>query len=359
MLGAEDKLKDLEYKLFNDLRALVSQQAERIQQLAKLIAQLDVLANFAEVAARNRYRRPVVDSGETITIHEGRHPVVEQTLAGERFVPNDSELDTDHQQLIILTGPNMAGKSTVLRQVALITLMAQIGSFVPADEATIGLVDRIFTRVGASDDLASGQSTFMVEMTETANILHNATRKSLVVLDEIGRGTSTFDGLSLAWAVAEYLHESPRLGCKTLFATHYHQLNELENTLQRARNFRIAVKESAEGIVFLRKIVPGGTDRSYGIHVAKLAGLPAAVLDRAQQVLQSLEENELITEDARGLTNKHATIPPPLPRTQLTLFEVIDHPVVEELKAMDVDDLTPRQALDMLARLQKKAVKGN
>lgn len=359
VLGAEDKLKELEFKLFNELRSFVAQQADRIQRLAKLIAQLDVLANFAEVAARNRYRRPVVDAGEIIAIHEGRHPVVEQTLAGERFVPNDSELDTDKQQLIILTGPNMAGKSTALRQVALITLMAQIGCFVPADHATIGLVDRIFTRVGASDDLASGQSTFMVEMTETANILHNATRKSLVVLDEIGRGTSTFDGLSLAWAVAEYLHESPRLGCKTLFATHYHQLNELENTLDRARNFRIAVKESSDGIVFLRKIVPGGTDRSYGIHVAKLAGLPTEVLDRAQQVLQSLEENDQIAEDARGLANKHATIPPPLPRTQLTLFEVMDHPVVEELKAMDVDDFTPRQALDMLARLQKKASKSN
>jgi DNA mismatch repair protein MutS len=251
----------------------------------------------------------------------------------------------------------MAGKSTYLRQCALITLMAQVGCFVPADEAEIGLVDRIFTRVGASDDLATGQSTFMVEMTETANILNNATRQSLVVLDEIGRGTSTFDGLSIAWAVAEYLHECPRLGCKTLFATHYHQLNELENTLPRAQNYRIAVKESSDGIVFLRKIVPGGTDRSYGIHVAKLAGLPPAVLERAQQVLQSLEENDQITEHARGLIDKHATIPPPLPRTQLTLFEVVNHPIVEELKALDVDDLTPRQALEMLARWQKKANK--
>ena len=358
VLGAEDKLKELEFKLFSAVRDAVALEADRIQRLARLIARVDVLADFAEVAARNRYHRPIVDAGERLKIVNGRHPVVEQTQAGERFVPNDLELDTESQQLIILTGPNMAGKSTFLRQAALITLLAQMGSFVPAEQAEIGLVDRIFTRVGASDDLATGQSTFMVEMTETANILNNATRKSLVVLDEIGRGTSTFDGLSIAWSVAEYLHESPRLGCKTLFATHYHQLNELENTLPRAKNYRIAVKESAEGIVFLRKIVPGGTDRSYGIHVAKLAGLPPAVLERAQQVLQSLEENDQIAEHARGLVDKHATIPPPLPRTQLTLFEVVDHPIVEELKALDVDDLTPRQALDMLARLQKKANKG-
>ena len=358
VLGAEDKLKELEFKLFTALRGAVAMDAERIQRLARLLAQFDVLANFAELAARNRYTRPTVTAGDAITIHNGRHPVVEQTLAGERFVPNDTHLDLAAHQLIILTGPNMAGKSTALRQVALITLLAQLGSFVPADDAEIGVVDRIFTRVGASDDLATGQSTFMVEMTETANILNNATRRSLVILDEIGRGTSTFDGLSLAWAVAEYLHEAPRLGCKTLFATHYHQLNELENTLPRVKNFRIAVKEGADGIVFLRKVVPGGTDRSYGIHVARLAGLPQAVVDRAQQVLLSLEENDQIAEHARGLVDKHATIPPPLPRTQLTLFEIVEHPVVEELMAVDVDDLTPRQALDMLAKLQKKAKKG-
>ncbi|MHB9130556.1 MAG: DNA mismatch repair protein MutS [Armatimonadota bacterium] len=355
VLGAEDKLKELEFKLFTALRGAVAMEADRIQSLARLLAQVDVLADFAEVAARNRYHRPKVVAGTTINIHDGRHPVVEQTLAGERFVPNDAHLDTESDQLIILTGPNMAGKSTWLRQVALITLLAQVGSFVSADEAEIGVVDRIFTRVGASDDLATGQSTFMMEMTEAANILNNATDKSLVILDEIGRGTSTFDGLSIAWAVAEYLHESPRLGCKTLFATHYHQLNELENTLPRAKNYRIAVKEGPDGIVFLRKIVPGGTDRSYGIHVAKLAGLPPEVLDRAQQVLQSLEENDQIAEHARGLVDRHLTIPPPLPKTQLTLFEVVEHPVVDELMAVDVDDLTPRQALDMLARLQKKA----
>jgi DNA mismatch repair protein MutS len=334
-------------------------EADRIQALARLLAKIDVLANFADIAARYKYRRPAVTATDTIKIVNGRHPVVEHTLFGERFVPNDAHLDTNDDQLIILTGPNMAGKSTYLRQVALITLMAQLGSFVPADEAEIGVVDRIFTRVGASDDLATGQSTFMVEMTEAANILNNATNKSLVILDEIGRGTSTFDGLSIAWAVAEYLHESPKLGCKTLFATHYHQLNELENTLPRAKNYRIAVKEGAEGIVFLRKIVPGGTDRSYGIHVAKLAGLPLPVIERAQQVLQSLEENDEIAERARGLVDKRTTIPPPLPRTQLTLFEVTEHPVVDELMAVDVDDLTPRQALDMLAKLQKKAKRGS
>ena len=358
VLGAEDKLKELEFTLFTALRGAVALEAERIQRLARLLAQLDVLANFAELAARHRYHRPSVNTGDVLTILNGRHPVVEQTLAGERFVPNDTRLDLDTHQLIILTGPNMAGKSTALRQVALITLLAQLGCFVPADAAEIGVVDRIFTRVGASDDLATGQSTFMVEMTETANILNNATRRSLVILDEIGRGTSTFDGLSLAWAVAEYLHESPRLGCKTLFATHYHQLNELENTLPRVQNYRIAVKENADGIVFLRKVVPGGTDRSYGIHVARLAGLPQAVVDRAQQVLQSLEENDLITERARGLVDKHATIPPPLPKAQLTLFEVVEHPVMEELRAVDVDDLSPRQALDMLVKLQQKAKKG-
>jgi DNA mismatch repair protein MutS len=357
VLGAEDKLKELEFKLFTALRGAVAIEADRIQALARLLAQIDVLASFADNAARHRYRRPVVTTLDTINILNGRHPVVEQTLMGERFVPNDAHLDTGGDQLIILTGPNMSGKSTFLRQVALITLLAQLGSFVPADEAEIGVVDRIFTRVGASDDLATGQSTFMVEMTEAANILNNATPKSLVILDELGRGTSTFDGLSLAWAVAEYLHESPKLGCKTLFATHYHQLNELENTLARAKNYRIAVKESPDGIVFLRKIVPGGTDRSYGIHVAKLAGLPAPVLERAQQVLQSLEENDEIAEHARGLVDKHTTIPPPLPKTQLTLFEVVEHPVVEELMTVDVDDMTPRQALDMLAKLQKKAKK--
>ncbi len=358
VLGAEDKLKELEFSLFSALRGAVTLEAERLQALARLVAQLDVLASFAEVAARNRYARPTVGATDRVVITGGRHPVVEQTLAGERFVPNDAELDTANNQLLILTGPNMAGKSTYLRQVALITLMAQVGSFVPAEAAAIGVVDRIFTRVGASDDLATGQSTFMMEMSETANILNNATPRSLVILDEIGRGTSTFDGLSIAWAVAEYLHESPRLGCKTLFATHYHQLNELEHALPRAKNYRIAVKEGPEGIVFLRKIVPGGTDRSYGIHVARLAGLPREVVERAQQVLQSLEENDEIAERARGLADRHVTIPPPLPKTQLTLFEIAEHPLVEELRTLDVDDITPRQALDMLAKLQRKAKGG-
>jgi DNA mismatch repair protein MutS len=357
VLGAEDKIKDLEYSILNQLREATAREADRIQKLARVIAKTDVLASFAETAARNRYVRPVVDDTEEIVITGGRHPVVEQTGSGERFISNDAYLNTDSQQLIILTGPNMAGKSTWLRQVALITLMAQIGSFVPADEVRIGVCDRIFTRVGASDDLATGQSTFMMEMTETANILNNATRKSLVILDEIGRGTSTFDGLSLAWAVAEHLHESPKLGCKTLFATHYHQLNELENTLKRIKNFRIAVKETNGTILFMRKIVPGGTDRSYGIHVARLAGLPPEVIQRAGQVLQSLEENDEITEKARGLADRHVTIPPPTPRTQLTLFEVKEHPIVDELMDIDVDDMTPRQALDAIARLQKKVGK--
>ncbi len=273
--------------------------------------------------------------------------MVELTLEDERFVPNDSHLDCAEDQVLIITGPNMAGKSTYLRQVALIVLMAQMGSFVPAQAASIGLVDRIFTRVGASDDLATGQSTFMVEMTETANILHHATRRSLIVLDEIGRGTSTFDGLSIAWSVAEYLHSAPHLGAKTLFATHYHHLNELAETLPRVKNYRIAVKEKGDQVIFLRQIVPGGTDRSYGIQVARLAGLPPAVLERAKQILWSLEQRE------------HVGGQPPAPRItaradQLPLFEGEPDPILEELRRIDVDHLTPVEALNRLADLKRR-----
>ena len=354
VLGAEDKIQSIEHGLFCELRDLVSALTGDIQRLAKAISTIDVLSNFAYVASKNNYNCPAVNTSTALEIINGRHPVVELT-AENRFVPNNSLLSCDDDQLIILTGPNMAGKSTYLRQTALITLMAQIGSFVPAEAATIGLVDRIFTRVGASDDLATGQSTFMVEMTETANILNNATERSLVILDEIGRGTSTFDGLSIAFAVAEHLHEE--IGCKTLFATHYHQLNQLEQTLKRAKNYRIAVKEDDSGITFLRRIVKGGTDKSYGIHVARLAGLPDEVLYRAERVLKSLEENDETAEKSRGLAAKNTTIPPPLPRTQLTLFEVKEHPVVEELLNIDLDDMTPREALNALARLQKKSKK--
>jgi DNA mismatch repair protein MutS len=352
VLGAEERICDLEYNIFCSVRAQVAGRSSEIQALARTLATIDVLAALAEVAARNRYVRPQVHDGEMIDIRSARHPVVEVTQTDERFVPNDAYLDCSDHQVIVLTGPNMAGKSTYLRQVALICLMAQMGSFVPADSASVATVDRIFTRVGASDDLAAGRSTFMVEMNETANILHNATRRSLVILDEIGRGTSTFDGLSIAWAVAEFIHNSPRMGAKTLFATHYHQLNELEKTLPRVKNYRVAVKEEGGRIIFLRKIVPGGTDRSYGIEVARLAGLPAEVIERAKQVLWTIEQGNSMGMLQRG---KALNVPAPIPVTQLRLFEGASDPLVEELQALELENLTPLQALNKLAELQAKA----
>jgi DNA mismatch repair protein MutS len=294
ILGADERAHALEYEIFQQIRAGAVGKSAQIQESASAIAALDVLAGLAELARHQNYCRPVVDDGDRIEIVDGRHPVLEQTLIEERFVPNDTLLDNQEQQLLIITGPNMAGKSTYIRQVALLVLMAQIGSYIPASRATVGLVDRIFTRVGANDDLARGQSTFMVEMNETANILNNATPKSLIVLDEIGRGTSTFDGLSIAWAVAEHLHNS--VGAKTLFATHYHELTELAQRLPRLKNFNVAVREWRDQIVFLRKIVEGGTDKSYGIHVARLAGVPQEVLERAKVILGNLEESELTPE---------------------------------------------------------------
>jgi len=276
--------------------------------------------------------------------------VLDKAMRGG-YVPNDVLLDNDHNRFIILTGPNMAGKSTFMRQIALCAIMAQAGSCVPAAYASLSLVDRIFTRVGAYDDLSAGQSTFMVEMTETANILHNATRRSLIILDEIGRGTSTFDGLSIAWAVAEFLHNHPRMGAKTLFATHYHHLNELENTLPRARNYRIAVKEEGDRIVFLRKIVPGGTDRSYGIQVARLAGLPAEVIERAKEVLWSLEQHNSVGK----IVPRERHLAPPVHLTQLALFEARPDPIVDEIAALDVSSLTPLEALNKLAEMQERA----
>jgi DNA mismatch repair protein MutS len=293
IIGAEDKAKALEYGLFLQLRQTVLEQSRQIQQTAGAIAALDALAGLAELARHHNYCRPVINDGDRIEINDGRHPVLEQTLIEERFVPNDSLLDATENQILIITGPNMAGKSTYIRQVALLVVMAQMGSFIPAAKATIGLVDRIFTRIGASDDLSRGQSTFMVEMNETANILNNATAKSLVVLDEIGRGTSTFDGLSIAWAVAEFLHTT---GAKTLFATHYHELTELAAILPRVKNHNVAVREWHDQVIFLHKILPGGTDKSYGIQVGRLAGLPKEVITRAKEVLANLEEAELSAE---------------------------------------------------------------
>ncbi len=348
VLGAEEKITAREYDLFCGLRDTVATYAHDVLIVAHAVAQLDAASALAEVAVRDRYVRPVVDNGAVLAIKNGRHPVVEK-LVESVFIPNDTLLDNGPSQLHVITGPNSSGKSTVLRQVALITLLAQVGSFVPADYARIGIVDRIFTRVGAHDDLASGQSTFMVEMTETAAILNNATERSLVILDEIGRGTSTFDGVSIAWAVAEYLAQ---LGCKTLFATHYHLLNELEKNQPSVRNFRIAVKETGDRIVWLRKIVAGGTDKSYGVQVARMAGLPPEVITRAQDILRDLEKQG---KGKRDLLGGGVTVPAQTARMQMTLFEAEAHPVLEELRQIDLSTTSPIEALNLLYRLQKEA----
>ena len=316
--------------------------------LAEAIEQIDVYSSLSEVAIRNNYKRPQLTNADEIIIKGGRHPVVERSLTVTSFVPNDIYLSNKDTQLVILTGPNMAGKSTYLKQVALIVLMAQTGSFVPVDEATIGLVDRIFTRIGAREDLSSGQSTFMVEMVETAGILNNATPRSLLILDEIGRGTSTYDGLSIARAVAEYIHNHPRLGAKTLFATHYHEMVALADYLPRVKNYNVAVKEEKDEVIFLRKIVPGGVDKSYGIHVGKLAGLPNSVVHRAQEILDELESD--------GKTVKPKVKIHQQPLIQMQLFAE-KSPVLEELGKLEIDSLTPLEALTKLYELQQK-VKG-
>ncbi len=349
ILGAEEKMQDMEVRLFTELRDRIGAEAGRILDVAGATAEVDVLTSYAEAAVRGGYVRPAVDGGEVIQIRNGRHPVVEK-LGTEPFVPNDALLDTSENRMLIITGPNMAGKSTYLRQVALIVLLAQAGSFVPADAAQIGVVDRIFTRVGAHDDLASGQSTFMVEMNETANILNNVTDRSLVILDEIGRGTSTYDGLSIAWSVAEYLQQ---VGARTLFATHYHHLNDLADRLPGVKNYRAAVKEDGHHIVWLRKIIPGGTDRSYGIQVARLAGLPDEVITRAREVLADLEASSGGVNG--GLPTQQARITESRKRVQLNLFEVEENPVLEELRKLDLTTTTPIEALTLLYQLQKRA----
>lgn len=359
ILGAEDKLFSLEYDLFTELRDRIAKEVLRIQQTAKAIAKLDMFASLALVAERNHYVRPSINEQGTIEIKNGRHPVVEQMVQGDMFIPNDTLLDNGKNRVSIITGPNMAGKSTYMRQVALIVLMAQIGSFVPADSAKIGIVDRIFTRVGASDDLASGQSTFMVEMTEVANILRNATPSSLLILDEIGRGTATFDGLSIAWAVVEHISDKTLLGAKTLFATHYHELTELEGVLPGVHNYCIAVKEQGDNIVFLRKIVKGGADKSYGIQVAKLAGVPEKVIERAEELVEELVSAD-ITERAREIAagNKpmvNKSAPDELELHQMSLFDTVqDDSIIEEIRELDVSNLTPIDALNTLYRLQSK-----
>ena len=354
ILGAEDKLYALEYELFSNVRDKVGQEVIRIQRTAKAIAGLDVFASLALVAERNHYVRPKVNEGGIIDIKGGRHPVVEQMIDNDMFIANDTYLDNTKKRISIITGPNMAGKSTYMRQTALIVLMAQIGSFVPADKAVVGIVDRIFTRVGASDDLASGQSTFMVEMTEVANILRNATAKSLLILDEIGRGTSTFDGLAIAWAVIEHISNTKLCGAKTLFATHYHELTELEGKLSGVTNYCIAVKEKVDDIVFLRKIVKGGADKSYGIQVAKLAGVPDSVINRAKELVEELSDAD-ITAAVKDLASPKKKPKVEMDMAQMSLFDTVqDNDIIEELKGIDIGNLTPMEALNTLYNLQNK-----
>ncbi|MBI3354569.1 MAG: DNA mismatch repair protein MutS [Nitrospirae bacterium] len=363
VLGAEDKICRLELELFNEIREAIKKEIKRIQKTAHAVAGLDVLSCLAETAADYNYTKPQINNDDVIRIIDGRHPVIERGNAGERFVPNDTLLDNEENSLLIITGPNMAGKSTYMRQAALIVLMAQIGSFVPAKEAAIGITDRIFTRIGASDFLTEGQSTFMVEMNEAANILNNATARSLIILDEIGRGTSTFDGISIAWAVAEYIHN--RLRAKTLFATHYHELTELALTLKGVKNYSIAVREWNDEIIFLRKILEGSADRSYGIQVARLAGLPIDVIERAKEILSNLENAELNEVGEPKIAHSDITLPPstsPLTKggdkggrvRQIDLFTTQAGPVIAELLGADILNMTPLEALNKLHELKKK-----
>jgi len=355
VFGAEERRASLEYEIFNDIRNEIAANNQHIQEVARFLARVDCLADLAEIADQNDYCRPAMTTNGGIMIEDGRHPVVEKMITGERFVPNTIKLDNQSQQILIITGPNMAGKSTILRQVALVVLMAQMGSFIPAAKATLSITDRVFTRVGALDNLSHGQSTFMVEMQETANILNNATEKSLVIMDEIGRGTSTFDGLSIAWAVAEYLHDLKNKGVKTLFATHYHELTELAQTKTRVKNFNIAVKEWNDEIIFLRKLVAGGTNRSYGIQVARLAGIPDPVIKRSKKILFDIEQGESGTAESACLgIVKDASGRGPV---QLDLFRKPDNQVAEKLKQMDISVMTPLEALNVLNELQELSKK--
>ena len=363
ILGAEEKLTALEYELFSQVRDHIASQVLRIQKTAKAVAKLDVYTALSYVAEKNNYVRPKINAKGVIDIKGGRHPVVEQMISNHMFISNDTYLDNQSNRISIITGPNMAGKSTYMRQTALIVLMAQMGSFVPADSADIGVVDRIFTRVGASDDLASGQSTFMVEMNEVSNILRNATANSLLILDEIGRGTSTFDGLSIAWAVIEHIADKKLLGAKTLFATHYHELTELEGTMEGVNNYCIAVKEKGDDIVFLRKIVKGGADKSYGIQVAKLAGVPDSVIARAKELVEELSQADIsvkaksIAEESQAKAKQKAKPKKydEVDLEQISLFDAVkDDDVVKELQELDISNMTPMDAMNTLYRLQNK-----
>jgi DNA mismatch repair protein MutS len=347
ILDAQEKIVDIERRLFAELRSAIAGEARRIRQTALALAEVDVLAALGQIAALRNYCRPRLDDSADIEIVEGRHPVIEQQElgSGERFVPNDLYLNSTTHAVLVLTGPNMGGKSTYLRQAALTVILAQMGSFVPARSARLGLVDRVFTRIGASDNLARGRSTFMIEMTETAAILHTATARSLILLDEVGRGTATYDGLAIAWAAVEYIHARTR--AKTLFATHYFELTELAEQLSGVKNYHVTVKETGGGIVFLRKVEPGAADRSYGIEVAKLAGLPHEVIVRAREVLA---EHENAERQVTGHLSPGADPPP----AQLTIFTPLSQPVLERLRELDLDHLTPLEALNLLSELKKQ-----
>jgi DNA mismatch repair protein MutS len=355
VLGAQERIAQLEYELFTALREAAAQQASRVRATANCLAQMDTFTSLAEVAALNDYCRPEMTEEPEVDIHSGRHPVLEQAGWVDQFVPNDLQMDGEEEQLYIITGPNMAGKSTYIRQAALIVLMAQMGSFVPASSASIGIVDRIFTRVGASDNLVAGQSTFMVEMSEAAHILRYASPKSLVILDEIGRGTSTFDGVSLAWSIAEYLHGLKGRGVKTLFATHYHELADLGEQLPRARNMRVLVSERDGRVTFLYKVAPGSTDHSYGIHVAELAGLPKQVLQRARKILQRLETDNQMSLGREEPAGRRKSSEGSM---QLSLFSLVEEPLAARLREIDVNSLAPIEALQTLADLVEEARKG-
>jgi len=354
VLTSGEQADQLEYDLFVEVREAVAAETHRVLAVARAVAELDVLAAFAHVAAEYRYCRPAVDDSHKLLIKDGRHPVLEQTLDGEQFVPNDSMIDGEEQTMAIITGPNMAGKSTYIRQVALIVLMAQMGSFVPAKSAEIGVCDRIFARVGASDEISRAQSTFMVEMNETANILNNATDRSLMVLDEVGRGTSTYDGVSIAWAVSEYIHE--KVGARTLFATHYHELTALEAVLPKARNYNVAVREWEDEVIFLRKIIEGGTDKSYGVHVAKLAGVPKSIIERAKTILAQLEASNLDEQDRPRIAPVKVRAKKPADM-QLTLFRSPHESTIDAIRKLDTDTLSPLEALMKLQQLKSEILR--
>ncbi|NOQ92187.1 MAG: DNA mismatch repair protein MutS, partial [Flavobacteriaceae bacterium] len=354
ILGAQEKISKIESELFNELLQFILPFIQKVQKNAQIIAQIDCLSSFAKVATDNNYVRPIIDKTTNIEIKNGRHPVIEKQLpVGEEYIANDLVLNRNQQQIIMITGPNMSGKSAILRQTALIVLLAQMGSYVPAQNAKIGVVDKIFTRVGASDNISMGESTFMVEMNETANILNNLSERSLILLDEIGRGTSTYDGISIAWAIAEYLHEHPTKS-KTLFATHYHELNDMSETFERIKNYNVSVKELKDDVIFLRKLVPGGSKHSFGIHVAKLAGMPTPVLHRANKMLKHLEKSHASEDIQAKLKNASDN------DMQLSFFN-IDDPLLEEIKeeilAVNIDTLTPIEALMKLNEIKRMLVK--